>query len=174
MVAGRPRTPIEKAAMLAKGDGRTPGGRKVVDSGKQVVVQGSIVPNAQAFDHALLPETPANLGKRGETEWFKLWDNGPWLRPLEDYRQVEFICRAYDDIDAFRATIASEGLIVKGYAGQTVANPLIAEVRKSEQVILKCLSLLGFSPSDRARLGLAEIKRQTGLADLQNRTNGGK
>jgi hypothetical protein len=43
-------------------------------------------------------------------------------------------------------------------------------VRDAEATIRKCLSLLGFSPSDRARLGIAEIQRQTGLMELQKKT----
>jgi P27 family predicted phage terminase small subunit len=80
------------------------------------------------------------------------------------------IAHAYDDIEAFRAEIAKIGLIVKGYAGQKTANPLLREVRDAEATIRKCLSLLGFSPSDRARLGIAEIQRQTGLMELQKKT----
>jgi phage terminase small subunit len=45
--------------------------------------------------------------------------------------------------------------------GQTIAHPLITEIRKCEDTIRKCLSVLGFSPADRARLGLAEAKAQT-------------
>jgi hypothetical protein len=35
--------------------------------------------------------------------------------------------------------------------------------------MITIFSLLGFSPSDRARLGLAEVRRMTGLAELLER-----
>jgi hypothetical protein len=41
---------------------------------------------------------------------------------------------------------------------------LVAEIRKCEETIRKCLSILGISPTDRARLGLAEVKKRNGTA----------
>lgn len=109
---------------------------------------------------------PRGLGAAGRREWHKVWDAGPWLNPSQDYHWVEQIARAYDDIAVYRRKIEADGLIQEGYAHQVVAHPLIAEVRRCEQTIRACLSVLGFSPSDRARLGLAEVKRQSALEDL--------
>lgn len=104
-------------------------------------------------------------------EWEKVWTAGRvWLHPTEDYHWVEQISFAYDEISQFREEIEKTGLIVKGYAGQMTANPLLREIRDAQSVIRKCLSMLGFSPTDRAKLGLAELKVQTGIADLQNKT----
>ncbi len=174
MTAGRPTIPIEKQAILAKGDGIKPGGRRVVPKGSVVVVQGN-VGKLPAFPHDELPEMPANLGRRGKIMWFRIWDNGPWLHPYEDVWWVETAATAADEIEAYDKVIAKQGLTVPGYASesQIVANPLIKEKRAAQSQIVKCLSMLGFSPTDRARLGLAEIKRQSGLQDLQNRTHGG-
>jgi P27 family predicted phage terminase small subunit len=169
MPSGGIPEPIEKKAMKAKGDGVTPGHKRVSPPGTAVVVQGSIT-SSIAFPHDKLPEMPAHLGKRGQVEWFKIWDNGPWLHPEEDYRWVEMICEAYDEIESFREEIKVVGLMIKNYAGADTANPLIGEIRKAQALIMKCLSVLGYSPSDRARLGLAEIKVQSGLADLQSKT----
>lgn len=173
MTSGRLKTPIEKQAILAKGDNVTPGGRRISPPGTVVVVPGR--PGRVAFDHRTLPKMPASLSKRGKKEWFAIWDNGPWLHPDEDYRWVEMICQAYDEIEKFDEQIAKDGMVVQGYKNDMmVAHPLIKEKRECQRVIIKCLSILGFSPTDRARLGLAELKRQTGLADLQNRTTGHK
>lgn len=161
MPAGRPPTPIEKQKIIAKGDGRRPGGRAVT---------GTVVPtNHRGIS---IPPAPADLGPRGELEWYRIWEAGIiWLHPNEDYHWIEQIARAYDDIETFRKTIEETGLIVKGYTkDMLVANPLIKEVRMLEATIRKCLSSIGFSPADRARLGLVEVKRQTGLANLQKAT----
>ena len=125
-----------------------------------------------AYDPATVPDIPEGLGTRGTIEWNKLWQSGPWLHPQEDFRWVEMIARAYDEIEIYRARVQHDGLITMGYAGQTVAHPLIKEIRECEKVVQKCLSVLGFSPTDRARLGLAELKRQTNLAKLQEKTRG--
>ena len=154
MARGRPKEPIERAAAKARGDGRTPGGRQIVKA------QYTILKRTDA------PQMPRGLKTRGKREWLKIWASGPWLNPDHDYAWVEQIARAYDDIDVFRRKIEEDGLVVRGSLGQPVAHPLVAEVRKCEQTIRQCLSIIGFSPTDRARLGLAEIKRETALQDM--------
>lgn len=109
---------------------------------------------------------PRGLQTRGRREWIKIWDAGPWLNPDHDYAWVEQIARAYDDMAIFRRQVEKDGLVVKGYAGQVVAHPLLAEIRKCEETIRKCLSILGYSPTDRARLGLAEVKKETALQEF--------
>jgi P27 family predicted phage terminase small subunit len=161
MPAGRPPIPPERRKISARGDGLLPGGHR---PGKEVVIKGN--------DDSELPAVPEGLGERGVSEWDKIWTAGKlWLHPAEDYHWIEMISRAYDDIAQFREEIEKTGLIVKGYAGQMTANPLLREIREAESVIRKCLSQIGFSPTDRARLGLAEVKRQTGMADLQAKIN---
>jgi P27 family predicted phage terminase small subunit len=175
MTAGRPPEPIEEQRALARGDGRTPGGRKVppdVTPGKGLAlhrVTGGI-------DHRALPRMPKTLTTPlARREWYRLWETGSgWLRPEADYRWVAFICEAYQDIQLFRDRVSEDGLMIKNYADVMVANPLLATIAQREQVIMKCLQELGFSPRARAALGLAELKRQTGLADLQARTTGGR
>lgn len=149
------QTPIE--ILQARGiNGKTLGGRdiEVHDVGQMVRKEP--------------PPMPDGLAERGEAEWHKIWQAGPWLWPDQDYAWVEQVCRAYDDLNAFRAEIAVTGLMVEGYNGQMVANPLISEVRKAEAIIQKCLSSIGFSPSDRARLKLTELKSAKQAQDLVN------
>lgn len=161
MPAGRPRKPIERRAVTAKGDGVTPGHERIAT--------GQIVPRPRG---KVIPPAPPDLGKRGEIEWYRTWEAGiVWLHPNEDYHWIEQIARAYDDIEEFRAEIKATGLIVKGYTkDMLVANPLIKEVRQLEATIRKCLSMIGFSPTDRARLGIAEVKLQSNIASLQEKT----
>lgn len=163
MPAGRPPVPLERQRDSMRGDGLRPGGHRPT---KELAVPSQnrrvqVVPP---------PAPPASLKERGTTEWEKIWVAGrAWLHPAEDYHWVEQISHAYDDIAAFREEIENTGLIVKGYAGQMTANPLLREIRDAENVIRKCLSVLGFSPTDRARLGLAELKVQSGLQGLQEK-----
>lgn len=120
-------------------------------------------------DGWVCPVPPESLGSRGLTEWEKTWTAGFWLKPEMDYHHVMILARAYDDLTQFRKKVAEDGLISTGYAGQDVAHPLIAEVRKCETMILKVLSDLGFSPTARARLGVQEAKAQSALMDLKKR-----
>lgn len=128
------------------------------------------VNDVSAMTAPAAPEPPEGLGARGQAEWRKVWTAGRWLWPDQDYHWTEQLARAYDDLDTFRAEVAAMGLTVEGYNGQTVANPLIAEMRKCEDTIRRCLSTLGFSPTDRARLKLTELK---GASELQKLVSGG-
>lgn len=149
----RPK-PLERIKATARDSTHKADGRPIVKAQYQIIRR----------DDA--PQMPRGLKTRGKREWLKIWASGPWLNPEHDYAWVEQIARAYDDIDVFRRKIEEDGLVVRGSLGQPVAHPLVAEVRKCEQTIRTCLSVIGFSPTDRARLGLAEIKRETALQEL--------
>lgn len=150
-----PANPVPVEVMMARShNGKTLGGRDLD------VVDVSQLEKLQP------PEPPEGLGARGLEEWHKIWAAGRWLWPDQDYAWVEQAARAYDDIAAFRAQVEEMGLTVQGYNGQTVANPLISEIRKAEDTIRRCLSMLGFSPSDRARLRLTDLKSAKAAKDL--------
>lgn len=160
MPAGRPPKPIERKRLTGRTPGTDSGGRKLSP------IEGVIVKSAD------VPEAPPGLAERGQREWVQIWTAGKaWLAPTQDYAWVEMIARAWDDIAAFRERIELDGLIQQGSMGQVIAHPLIAEVRRAEATIAKALSTLGFSPSDRARLGLAEVKRQNALLDMMSKAN---
>lgn len=147
---GRPPKPLERVKATARNSTHKADGRPLparIDSRP---------------DHSV-PAIPEGVSGRGEVEWANIWTAGHWLKRDQDYHWVEMIARAYSDIEVFRAQVREEGLIATGYAGQVVAHPLLAEIRKSEALIQKCLSVLGFSPSDRARLTITEVQAQNAL-----------
>lgn len=156
--------PLERRRKLAAGDGVDPTSdrklpkREMERYASPLAVRGAV------------PPAPVGLQERGEVEWHKIWTAGHWLHGAEDYHLVEMIAKAYDEITQYEEEIARVGLIVRGYNGQQTANPLIKEMRSAQQLILTCLSKLGFSPTDRARLGLAEAKARSALSDLQSKT----
>lgn len=147
MTRGRRREPIERKMAKARGDGRTPS-KLPVPVGAAVAVTSN----------RRVPPAPRGLGPRGKLEWHKVWSAGFWLKEDQDYHWVEMIVRAYSDIEVYRKQVEQDGLITKGYAGQDAAHPLIKEIRNCEATIQKCLSILGFSPTDRARLNLADLR----------------
>ena len=160
MTAGRPKTPIEKMQARSP-DGITPGKRRLP------------VPTSPTTPERSVPSMPEGITDRGAEEWVKVWTAGFWLKRDQDYHWVEMIARSYQDIEVFRAEVKRSGLITKGYAGQDAANPMLAEIRKCEQTIQKCLQVLGFSPTDRAKLAIVEGQAQNALqkmiADSQKR-----
>lgn len=156
MPAGRPRKPRELAKATMRDDNTMADGRAVPSM--------AIVPRC---DDEIVPVSPVDLSERGQIEWDKVWTAGHWLKADQDYHLVVALAEAYDEIEAYRDQIKIDGLMTRGSAGGMIANPLIKEVRACQATIIKCLSLLGFSPSDRMRLGIQEIQRANGLADLQ-------
>lgn len=157
---GRRAEPLERKMIKARGDGQTPGKRELVPYNPTLATRTESAPPA-----------PRGLGRRGRIEWKKIWDAGFWLKADQDYAWVEQIVRAYDDIEQFRKRVQDDGLVQHGSLGQPVAHPLLAEIHKCEATIRQCLSVLGFSPTDRARLGILETKARSGLQDLIDRQN---
>lgn len=145
----RRKTPLEVMAARSP-DGSTPGKRNLP------------VPVRHRPDYSV-PQPAVPLSGRALEEWEKIWSAGHWLQRDQDYHWVEMIAQSYADIEVFRKEVEETGHIVKGYAGQVVANPLIKEIRACEATIQKCLSILGFSPTDRARLNLTAVKTENEL-----------
>lgn len=154
--------PIERKRLNGRTADTDSGGRKL---------PAPIVVSKAELDARPIPVAPVELGRRGQIEWERIWSAGFWLHPDEDYHWLVMIAQAYDDIDSFRRKVKKDGLIQSGSQGQVIAHPLLAEIRKAEAVIQKSLSALGFSPSDRARLGLAEVKQQSALEELMAKRN---
>lgn len=149
MGRGRPPVPLERMASRSP-DGMTPGHRHLP----------AIPQRRHDFS---VPVPSIDLTGRGEVEWEKIWTAGWWLNRQQDYHWVEMICQAYMDIEVYRQRVNEDGLITKGYAGQDAAHPLIAEIRKCQATIQRCLSVLGFSPTDRAKLAIKEATATTAL-----------
>ncbi len=117
-----------------------------------------------------IPAAPETLGEAGERAWARLWTAGQaWLSPTTDVDLLTRLCEAHDEREAMRDQIAVDGYMVAGSMGQQRAHPLLSEVRALESQITKYESLCGFTPSDRARLGYAEVKRASKLEELAAR-----
>jgi phage terminase small subunit len=154
MGKGRPRTPIEKMAARSP-DGRTPGHRNLPATRSRSVPDRSVP--------ALPRDVPED--SRGAQEWERIWVAGFWLHRDQDYHWVEMIARAYNAIDSFREAIGDQ-LTVQGYKNDLIlAHPLLKEITTQQQLIMKCLSVLGFSPTDRAKLDLTSAKAQSALQE---------
>lgn len=149
---GRRKEPIEKIAVRSPG-GKTPGKRNLP------------APYKGAIDRTV-PEPAIELSGRAQREWDNIWTAGFWLKREQDYHWVEMIAKAYRDMEVFQAKVDEDGLVVTGYAGQVVAHPLIAEIRRCEAMIQKCLSILGFSPTDRAKLAIREAEARSALQKM--------
>ncbi|AEW94608.1 gp31 [Streptantibioticus cattleyicolor NRRL 8057 = DSM 46488] len=116
---------------------------------------------------AAIPAAPGTLGEAGRTAWDRLWTAGQaWLSPTTDLDVLTRLCEAHDEREAMRDQVAADGYMVPGSMGQMRAHPLLSEIRAVESQITKYESLCGFTPTDRARLGYAEVRRASKLDEL--------
>jgi hypothetical protein len=85
-----------------------------------------------------------------------MWHAGiTWISPLSDIESAEQACRLADDLEVARrryrvTSDPMDGRMVVGFDGSLAA----------------ALSRLGFDPTARTRLGVAEVKRQSKLEEL--------
>jgi P27 family predicted phage terminase small subunit len=115
------------------------------------------------------PAPPEGLGQAGRGLWELVWRDGSGWLSRADVPLVSLLCEAADERERWLALVANEGptfTTEKGYVG---IHPAVSQVRALGREMMTMLGLLGFTPSDRARLGLAEVRRMTHLSDLVER-----
>ena len=103
-----------------------------------------------------IPEPARPLLEPGREMWEKVWLSGArWISPYTDNELLLMTCEMVDERWNLRIRVLKDNS-PKDRKG----------LRDLEKLIIHNLSLLGFSPADRTRLGLAEVKAQSKLAEL--------
>lgn len=146
MPAGRPSKPIEQKRKLGN-----PGKRKLPDENELVLMP--------AVDE--IPEPPRPLLKYGQELWDRVWQLGTtWISPNTDIELLTMTCEMIDERWNLRVKVM-----------QNDDARMRRGLRELDRQIVSNLSLLGFSPSDRSRLGLAEVKAKSKLEELMAKKN---
>jgi P27 family predicted phage terminase small subunit len=155
--AGRPAKPTE--VKRATGN---PGGRALPPA---PMPSNGLVPSAGV-------PTPPVLAEDGMQLWSHVWNAGrSWLSPESDYTLVRMLCEAHDEHEAIRSRLAS-GEVERYYVtanGQIVTHPLVTQLSNLRSQMTAWLAAIGFSPADRSRLGLAEVRVRDELDELEKR-----
>lgn len=122
------------------------------------------------------PKPPPGLGRAGKSLWESVWQYAQaWISPTLDIGTVEMAVLTRDFIEECRAQIKKDGLThnepivtpTGEVAGmRPVSHPLIREQRAAEKQLERWLSVLALTPTDRARLGLAQVQQQSVLERL--------
>lgn len=119
-----------------------------------------------------IPDAPDSLGDVGRRLWYTLWQAGSQhLAPLADGPLVVKLCEQWEDAARLREWLGGD-VERRWYvtaAGQIVSHPAVKQI---EQINAQCtawLSMLGFTPSDRARLGLAEVRVADALDEFRRK-----
>ena len=141
MQPGRPTKPVEQKRLLGN-----PGKRALPD---QSTI--TLIPMAE-----VAPQPTRPLLKYGKELWDKVWDTGiNWISPNTDTELLLMTCEMIDERWNLRVQVMTNN-DPKDRRG----------LRELDKAIVSNLSLLGFSPSDRSRLGLAEVKKMSRLEEI--------
>lgn len=149
MPAGRPPKPLEQKRRTGRTAHTDSGGRRLPDQSDVI-----LLPMAPG-----VPEPPTDFGLEATRMWNRAWGEAiTWLSPDSDMETVEQACRLVDDVavarERYRAT----------------RDPADVRALVAVQKLLhEALSVLGFDPTARSRLGLAEVKRVSKLDELRAR-----
>ena len=123
-------------------------------------------------DLSVIPEPPASLGQVGVAYWKILWTAGRrHLSELHDTPLMSRLCSNFDKIAELENWLGSD-VERRWYTspnGQIVTHPAVKQIDQMDAQNTAWMSLLGFTPSDRARLGLAEIRVANELDQFRQR-----
>lgn len=144
MPAGRPSKPVEQKRMLGN-----PGKRALPNNTLAIPMVSEA------------PEPHRPLLKYGQELWDKVWSMGAtWISPNTDTELLLMTCEMIDERWNLRVKVM-----------QTDDARLRRGLRELDRQIVSNLSLLGFSPADRSRLGVAEVKARSKLEELMAKKN---
>jgi hypothetical protein len=139
MPSGRPPKPVEQKRALGNP------GKRALPKPAQYLEPISDIPQ---------PSRP--LLKPGLELWERVWKMGAkWIIPNSDFELLLMTCEMVDERWNLRVKVMQDSS-PKERRG----------LRELDRLIIGNLALLGFTPADRTRLGLAEVKAQSKLAEL--------
>jgi P27 family predicted phage terminase small subunit len=148
MTAGRPPKPVEQ-----KRKNGNPGQRKLPDL-KNVIALPQIK-----------NQPPIHLSESGKKIWLEIRELAPWVATTDGKLLVE-LCEKMDKKYELKEKLAATDYVLFTDKGYAYANPLFGMLNTVENDIVKLLSLLGLTPIDRSKLGVAEVTTKGKLAQL--------
>jgi hypothetical protein len=102
-------------------------------------------------------EPPAELGETGKQFWDSIFGAGElWISIRTDTQLVQLVCEQLDRREVIKKQITNDPTDPTWFR----------QINEIEKQIISGLSLLGFSPADRTRLGLVSAKTKTKLEEI--------
>lgn len=148
MAVGRPPKPNEQKRRLGN-----PGKRSLP-------AIATVTPLRPAQEAA-----PAHLGPEGHDLWERVARAAVWLAP-SDLPMLALLCELTDRRAEFLANLDSSGPVLVNPSGRVVANPIVGMLSSVEKQIVEISSLLGLTPADRTRMGVAEVKATNSFEEM--------
>ena len=111
------------------------------------------------------PTPPRPLGPEGLKLWNRIWEQGrTWISFNSDLEMVTLLCESMDERSQLRF------LVLRGTGDWRDRVAL----RSLDSQLQTLLSLLGMSPTDRTKLGVAEVQARSKIQDLLLKHDGSK
>lgn len=120
----------------------------------------AIAPLEYGYTEPLRP-----LGLAGQQFWDSIFGAGElWISIRTDTALVQMVCEAFD----------RRSKLVEMFYSNPADRQINMSLNEVEKQIVSGLSLLGFSPADRTRLGLVSAKTKSKLEELMARKSAGE
>jgi hypothetical protein len=146
MPAGRPAKPTEIK-------------RKLGNPGKRPLPDSSVVQYLEPI--VSVPDPARPLLKYGREFWDKVWGSGlTWISANTDAELLLMTSELVDERWNLRVRVMQSNDWRERRA-----------LRELDDRIIRNLSLLGFTPADRSKLGVAEVKAISKMEQLKRRAN---
>jgi len=143
---GRPPKPIEQKILLGNP------GKRPLPAEKELQILPPVVGTPEPFRPLLKP---------GRALWDRCWAMGAnWISPDADAELLLMTCEMVDERWNLRIKAMNTDDMAMG-----------RRVDRLTSLITQNLSLLGFTPTDRSRLGVAKVKAESRLEELIARRN---
>ncbi len=132
--------------------------RRIGNPGNRPLPAVASVTALPAADGVPVPLRP--LLNQGQRMWERIWSEGAiWLSPHTDIELVQMLAETMDEREGLRGYVLS---------GEAEWRDRVA-LRSIDDQIKSMLSALGFTPVDRTRMGVAEVRSMSKLEALQAR-----
>ena len=148
---GRPPVPIERK-------------RKLGNPGKRAlpVPLAALPPVASRT----ISDPPANLGEAGSAIWRRVAEYAVSWVGNSDLEALRLLAEAADRRAELVARLADDGWVLFTDKGYAYSHPAAGMLATTETEMRKWMSVLGLTPADRSKLGVAEVKARSALEEL--------
>ena len=138
-----PARPVEQKRLLGN-----PGKRALPKETETMKLEGGYVDPMRPLEYA------------GKQLWDSVFQHGAlWVSQRTDVHLLLITCEQLDRREELRSLLSED----------PADKNLLMRTMELERSIASNLGLLGFTPSDRTRLGLAEVKARSKLEELQDK-----
>jgi P27 family predicted phage terminase small subunit len=116
-------------------------------------------------------EAPADLGSAGRELWGHVTRSAVWLAET-DKPMLALLCQKVDRRNEYLAIANSSEPVLWTDKGYAYANPIVGMLSTLEGEITKLAAQMGLTPTERSRMGLAEVKARNAFEDLLAKRRG--